>query len=60
VALQIDSAFADVIQDVMNGDDVKRQVLAAVNRQAGGSLGPVGDAATNDVRRIVSAELDAG
>lgn len=60
VSLQLDSAFADLIQGVLNQDDVKAQVLEAIDDQARSALAAVSDQASTAVRRIVAAELDGG
>jgi hypothetical protein len=58
VTLQVDSAFSDIMNAVVNQDSVKQQVLEAINQRAAGSLGSISTDATNDVRRLVAAQLD--
>jgi hypothetical protein len=55
---KVDSAFVDIINEMLNKDDIKTKALQGVNEKVTGSLGDISATATQNVRQLMRAQLD--
>ena len=58
VTLSIDSAFTDIINEMINQPSVKQKVLDGVNERASGDLDKLSQAATDNARKVIAQKLD--
>lgn len=58
IELNIDSAFKDVVNEILNQDEIKRQALQGINEKAAENLDTISQEATSNVKRLISSQLD--
>ncbi len=58
VAVQIDSVFQNIVNEVLNQDEIKQAAVQGVNDKAAQDLAAISRTATAGARRLIAARLD--
>lgn len=57
IAVEIDSAFAGIINEALNTATIRTQILSAVNEALGNSLDTISSAVTGEIKSLIAARL---
>jgi len=57
IEIKVQSAFKDMINQILNKDNIKRDILAKLNEQLAGNLGTISSEITQGVRRGIASRL---
>ncbi|NEW06835.1 hypothetical protein GK047_12520 [Paenibacillus sp. SYP-B3998] len=58
ISVQIDSAFQDVINAILNQDDIKLKAVESINDNIAQNLQRISDEITTDIQRLIAENLD--